>query len=116
VTELDSEEQFDAALAQHAQRLIVLEASLTWCRPCKGFERTYQVRAAVDSLSALLGSNPAHVRGPEKVPSKHVRLDIVPALQGPPSKRTRRMWHERGFVRIVCQHPTGSGASRHIAL
>ena len=40
-----SEEEFDAALAQHAQRLIVLEASLTWCRPCKGFERSYEVPA-----------------------------------------------------------------------
>lgn len=42
---LMSEEEFDAALAQHAQRLIVLEASLTWCRPCKGFERSYEARA-----------------------------------------------------------------------
>ncbi len=41
---LTSDEQFDLALEQHAPRLIVLEASLTWCRPCKGFERTYQAR------------------------------------------------------------------------
>lgn len=42
---LMSEEDFDAALAQHAPRLIVLEASLTWCRPCKGFERPFEVLA-----------------------------------------------------------------------
>ena len=41
---LTSDEQFDLALERHAPRLIVLEASLTWCRPCKGFERTYQAR------------------------------------------------------------------------
>lgn len=45
VSMLMSEEEFDAALALHAQRLIVLEASLTWCRPCKGFERSYEVCA-----------------------------------------------------------------------
>lgn len=82
MTELDSEEQFDAALAQHAQRLIVLEASLTWCRPCKGFERTYQVRAAVESVSALLGSNPAHGRGPGRVHSQHVRSELCRPCRG----------------------------------
>ncbi|KAK9831857.1 hypothetical protein WJX81_002485 [Elliptochloris bilobata] len=46
VSLLESEEEFDAALVQHPQRLIVLEASLTWCRPCKGFERSYQKFAA----------------------------------------------------------------------
>ena len=25
----------------------MLEASLTWCRPCKGFERAFQVCSAV---------------------------------------------------------------------
>ncbi len=39
-----SEEEFDWVLSEHAQQLIVLEASLTWCRPCKGFERAFQVR------------------------------------------------------------------------
>ena len=114
MTELDSEEQFDAALAQHAQRLIVLEASLTWCRPCKGFERTYQVRAAVESMSALLGSNPAQVLG--KCTRSMLDRILYRPLQGPVSKRTRRKWHERGFVRIFGQHPAGSSASRLVAL
>ena len=38
-----SEEEFDWVLSEHAQQLVVLEASLTWCRPCKGFERAFQV-------------------------------------------------------------------------
>ena len=38
-----SEEEFDWVLSERAQQLIVLEASLTWCRPCKGFERAFQV-------------------------------------------------------------------------
>lgn len=44
VNSIWSEEEFDWALSEHAQQLIVLEASLTWCRPCKGFERAFQVR------------------------------------------------------------------------
>jgi thiol:disulfide interchange protein len=43
VTFIKGEEEFDLLLAGHPDRLIVLEASLTWCRPCKGFERAYQV-------------------------------------------------------------------------
>lgn len=39
-----SEEEFDWVLREHAQQLVVLEASLTWCRPCKGFERAFQVQ------------------------------------------------------------------------
>jgi hypothetical protein len=37
-----SEEEFDLVLRGHRQQLVVLEASLTWCRPCKGFDRPYQ--------------------------------------------------------------------------
>lgn len=43
ITFVRSEEEFDVLLKEHAERLIVLEASMTWCRPCKGFERAYQV-------------------------------------------------------------------------
>ena len=49
-----SEEEFDWALKEHAQQLIVLEASLTWCRPCKGFERALQVRSAEHAAEGFL--------------------------------------------------------------
>lgn len=42
VNVISSEEEFDLVLRGHQQRLVVLEASLTWCRPCKGFDRAYQ--------------------------------------------------------------------------
>lgn len=42
VTLIFSEAELDSLLQQHSSRLIVLEASMTWCRPCKGFERSYQ--------------------------------------------------------------------------
>ena len=38
-----SEAEFDFLLDSHAEQLIVLEAGLSWCRPCKGFEKTFQV-------------------------------------------------------------------------
>lgn len=37
-----SAEEVDELAAAHPRRLIVLEASFTWCRPCKGFARSYQ--------------------------------------------------------------------------
>lgn len=43
---LFSEEEFDCLLQSNPDHLIVLEAGLTWCRPCKGFERTFQVRSS----------------------------------------------------------------------
>lgn len=42
VTVIFSEAELDSILEEHSDRLIVLEASLTWCRPCKGFERVFQ--------------------------------------------------------------------------
>ena len=38
-----SGEEFKALSAAHPSRLLVLEASFTWCRPCKGFQRAYEV-------------------------------------------------------------------------
>lgn len=38
-----SEAEFDQVLERFPDRLTVLEASLTWCRPCKGFEPSYKV-------------------------------------------------------------------------
>ena len=43
MTLIFSEAELDSLLHEHANRLVVLEASLTWCRPCKGFEKTFQV-------------------------------------------------------------------------
>ena len=53
---IKSEEEFDLVLKGHSQQLIVLEASLTWCRPCKGFDRAYQ---ACTSFSWSLCTPPA---------------------------------------------------------
>jgi Ca2+-binding EF-hand superfamily protein len=36
-----SEEEFDQILAANPDRLVCIQASLTWCRPCIGFEPTY---------------------------------------------------------------------------
>lgn len=35
-----------AVLAAHPDRLVVLMASVTWCRPCKGFQENYEAGAA----------------------------------------------------------------------
>ena len=43
VTLFFSQAELDALLERNADRLVVVEASLTWCRPCKGFEKTFQV-------------------------------------------------------------------------
>ena len=43
---IKSEEEFDLVLKGHARQLVVLEASLTWCRPCKGFDRAYQASSS----------------------------------------------------------------------
>lgn len=45
VTMFFGEEELDFILSEFGQRLVVVEASMTWCRPCKGFERAYEVRA-----------------------------------------------------------------------
>ncbi len=39
-----SGEEFKALSAMHPRRVVVLEASFTWCRPCKGFQKSYEVR------------------------------------------------------------------------
>ena len=39
-----SAEELDALMAAHPDRVVVLEASFTWCRPCKGFQRPYEAR------------------------------------------------------------------------
>lgn len=39
-----SGEEFKALSATHPRRVVVLEASFTWCRPCKGFQKSYEVR------------------------------------------------------------------------
>ena len=45
-----------------ASRLTVVEASLTWCRPCMAFERTFEARPfpvpLPRSCHALLTSTP----------------------------------------------------------
>jgi hypothetical protein len=46
-----SEAELDDVLKAHKDDLVVLEASLTWCRPCKGFEPSYKVSC----LSPRLG-------------------------------------------------------------
>lgn len=43
VTVIFSEEELNAVLEDNPSRLIVLEASLSWCRPCRAFTRTYEV-------------------------------------------------------------------------
>ncbi|KAI3431308.1 hypothetical protein D9Q98_004367 [Chlorella vulgaris] len=39
------EEEFDAVLAANTDKLVVLMASVTWCKPCKGFQETYEQAA-----------------------------------------------------------------------
>jgi len=43
VTLFFSQEELDVLLEKNSDRLVVVEASLTWCPPCKGFEKTLQV-------------------------------------------------------------------------
>ena len=41
------EEELNAILQDFDSSLVIIEASMTWCRPCKGFERAYEVCASV---------------------------------------------------------------------
>ena len=45
VTLIFSGEEFKALSSSHPQRVVVLEASFTWCRPCKGFQKSFEVPA-----------------------------------------------------------------------
>jgi Ca2+-binding EF-hand superfamily protein/thiol-disulfide isomerase/thioredoxin len=45
VTLIFSEEEFDAVLAAHPDKLIVVMASVTWCRPCRSFQEIYEKAA-----------------------------------------------------------------------
>lgn len=51
VTLIFSEAELDSILEEHSDRLVILEASLTWCRPCKGFEKTLKVCHQVHLLA-----------------------------------------------------------------
>lgn len=42
VTVIFSEAELDEILQKNAEQLVVLFCGLTWCRPCKGMQRTYQ--------------------------------------------------------------------------
>jgi Ca2+-binding EF-hand superfamily protein len=37
-----SGEEFKALSGAHPRRVVVLEASFTWCRPCKGFQKSFE--------------------------------------------------------------------------
>jgi hypothetical protein len=50
-----SGEEFKALSSSHPQRVVVLEASFTWCRPCKGFQRSYEVRC--DALDRCVSNS-----------------------------------------------------------
>jgi thiol:disulfide interchange protein len=55
VTLFFSQAELDLVLEEHSDRLVVVEASLTWCRPCKGFEKTFQVlSSAANSVANFL--------------------------------------------------------------
>lgn len=47
-----SAQEMDALMDAHPKRVIVLEASFTWCRPCKAFQRPYEVLISYDCLPA----------------------------------------------------------------
>ncbi|KAK9805892.1 hypothetical protein WJX73_001761 [Symbiochloris irregularis] len=36
------EDELNAILQEYGEKLVVVEASMTWCRPCKGFERPFE--------------------------------------------------------------------------
>lgn len=39
-----SEEELDGLLRDEAGSLLVLMSTVTWCRPCKGMQKSVQVR------------------------------------------------------------------------
>lgn len=43
VTMVFTAEELDYLLHEHADKLTIVEASLTWCRPCMSFERSFEV-------------------------------------------------------------------------
>ena len=44
MTMVFSAEELEEVLQENSSRLTVIEASLTWCRPCIAFERTFEAR------------------------------------------------------------------------
>ncbi|KAK9916986.1 hypothetical protein WJX75_009515 [Coccomyxa subellipsoidea] len=97
VTFIRSEEEFDFLIGEHAERLIVLEASVTWCRPCKGFERAYQKFAAQYVNTIFL-----KFFGNENEYTKH----LFETRLNTPNTPTFTFWRQGGLVH---QH---SGANK----
>ena len=51
VTMFFGEDELNAILEEFGEKLVIVEASMTWCRPCKGFERAYEVRSVLGESS-----------------------------------------------------------------
>lgn len=54
------EDELNAILHEYGERLVVVEASMTWCRPCKGFERPFEVGPA-DLMHCMASFGCAHI-------------------------------------------------------
>ena len=67
-----SAEELEEVLEQNSKtsRLTVVEASLTWCRPCMAFERTFEARPFPSAPAMQLPCS-AHQHTPTVV-----RLDL----------------------------------------
>ncbi|CAL5225664.1 g8524 [Coccomyxa viridis] len=75
-----SEEEFDWVLSEHAQQLIVLEASLTWCRPCKGFERAFQKFASAYAKTVFLKFYGNHSEGTKHLFETRLQTPMTPTF------------------------------------
>ena len=47
VIHIFSDQEFEQILKNYPNQTIAIMASLTWCRPCIGFEKSYEVRLQV---------------------------------------------------------------------
>ena len=47
VIHIFSDQEFEQILKHYPDQTIAIMASLTWCRPCIGFEKSYEVRLQV---------------------------------------------------------------------
>lgn len=56
VIHIFSDQEFEQILKNYPDQTIAVMASLTWCRPCIGFEKSYEVRLLVGYRSRIVSS------------------------------------------------------------
>lgn len=91
-----SEAEFDKILGEAGNKLVVLMASLTWCRPCKAFGPTYEVPVWVSCANC----KPKPLMMPQKL-SNHYQGVVFVKFYGNSSDETKDMFKNRLKARVT---------------